>query len=65
MHGGGATRQLFATLESHGIPGQIQVGEAAHRRLRDRYAFEPRGEIEVKGKGRRQTYLLIGRLAPG
>jgi class 3 adenylate cyclase len=58
----GDTVNTASRMESHGIPGQIQVGEAAHRRLRDRYAFESRGEIEVKGKGRRAAYLLIGRL---
>ena len=33
-------------------------------RLRDRYGFEERGEIEVKGKGRLRTYLLTGRRSP-
>jgi len=46
----------------HGLPGQIQVTEATHRRLADRYTFEDRGEIEVKGKGRRRAYLLVGRV---
>ena len=30
-------------------------------RLRDRYLFEERGSVEVKGKGVMQTYLLVGR----
>jgi adenylate cyclase len=58
----GDTVNTASRMESHGIPGEIQVGEEAHRRLRDRYAFEPRGEIEIKGKGRRAAYLLSGRL---
>ena len=58
----GDTVNTASRMESHGIPGQIQVSEATHRRLRDRYAFESRGEIEVKGKGRRAAYLLIGRI---
>lgn len=48
-------------MESHGIPGQIQVTEAVFRRLRDRYAFEPRGRIEVKGIGEMAVHLLKGR----
>ena len=47
-------------MESHGVPGRIQVTEAAYERLRDVYRFEPRGMIDVKGKGLMQTYLLSG-----
>ena len=58
----GDTVNAASRMESHGVPGQIQVGEAAYRRLRDRYSLEDRGEIEVKGKGRQRAYLLAGRL---
>jgi adenylate cyclase len=58
----GDTVNTASRLESHGLPGRIQVGEAAYRLLCDRYAFEDRGEIELKGKGRRHAYLLVGRL---
>lgn len=58
----GDTVNTASRMESHGMPGQIQVGEGAHRLLRDRYAFEDRGEIEIKGKGRRRAYFLRGRL---
>jgi class 3 adenylate cyclase len=61
----GDTVNTASRMESHGVPGRIQVGETAYRRLRDRYAFEPRGEIEVKGKGRQAAYLLTGRLSSG
>ena len=58
----GDTVNTASRMESHGLPGQIQVTEATHRRLADRYTFEDRGEIEVKGKGRRRAYLLVGRV---
>jgi adenylate cyclase len=58
----GDTVNTASRLESHGLPGRIQVGEAAYRLLCDRYAFEERGEIELKGKGRRRAYFLVGRL---
>jgi hypothetical protein len=35
------------------------VTTATYQRLQDRYRFEDRGEMEVKGKGRIRTYLLI------
>jgi adenylate cyclase len=61
----GDTVNTASRMESHGVVGRIQVTEATYRRLRDRYRFEDRGEIEVKGKGRLQTYLLVGSDASG
>ena len=52
-------------MESHGVPGAIQVTEAVYARLRDRYTFAERGEIEVKGKGQLRTYVLTGRRVNG
>ena len=48
-------------MESSSVPGRIQVTEETHRRLGARYSFEPRGAIEVKGKGLMTTYFLLGR----
>ncbi len=58
----GDTVNTANRMESHGVAGRIQVGESAYRRLCDQYEFEERGEIEVKGKGRRLAYLLVRRL---
>lgn len=57
----GDTVNTASRMESHGIPGQIQVTESVVEALRDRYVFEERGLIEVKGKGMMPTYLLVGR----
>ncbi|MEG4015615.1 adenylate/guanylate cyclase domain-containing protein [Microcoleus sp. S1D4] len=48
-------------MESHGIPGRIQVSHYTYNLLHDKYEFEDRGEIEIKGKGKMQTYFLTGR----
>ena len=45
-------------MESHGLPGEIQVTEETRNLLLDRYVFEERGVIEVKGKGPMRTYFL-------
>jgi class 3 adenylate cyclase len=49
-------------MESHGIPGAIQVSSATYERLKDKYLFEERGTIDVKGKGEMNTYLLKSRI---
>ena len=57
----GDTVNTASRMESHGIPDRIQVTETIHALLADRYDFEDRGEVEIKGKGARRTYLVIGR----
>jgi len=45
-------------MESHGIPGEIQVTEATRSLLDGQFTFIDRGIIGIKGKGPMQTYLL-------
>jgi adenylate cyclase len=47
-------------MESQGVPGCIQVTARTWQRLRDRYRFQRRGPIQVKGKGAIDTYFLKG-----
>ncbi len=48
-------------MESHGIPGKIQVSETTYHLLQNKYNFEERGLLEIKGKGEMKTYFLTGR----
>jgi class 3 adenylate cyclase len=57
----GDTVNTASRMESHGRPDRIHVTEAVYERLRDRYAFEARGTVEIKGKGPMRTYFLLGR----
>ena len=54
----GETVNLASRLESHGLPGEIQVSEAVMRALEGRFVFEPRGPVKVKGIGQLETWLL-------
>jgi adenylate cyclase len=54
----GETVNLASRLESHGLPGEIQVSAAVREALGDSFVFESRGPIEVKGIGRLETWLL-------
>jgi adenylate cyclase len=56
----GDTVNTASRMESHGVPGSIQVTERTFERLRTRYILTQRGSIEVKGKGEMRTYLLEG-----
>lgn len=49
-------------MESHGVPGRIQVTDRLRRHLDGRFRFERRGQIEVRGKGLMETWFLVGRL---
>jgi len=57
----GDTVNTASRMESHGIAGAIQVTSSTYELCRDRYLFEERGVIQVKGKGEMTTYLLTGR----
>ncbi len=50
-------------MESQGVAGRIQVTPAVEARLRHHFAFQPRGPVEIKGKGLIETYFLVGRAA--
>jgi class 3 adenylate cyclase len=60
----GDTVNLASRMESTGVPGQIQVTRAVYERLKDKYEFESRGMVQVKGKGEIETWLLHGVLRP-
>ena len=48
-------------MESHGLPGEIQVSARTKELLASSYVLEERDTIEVKGKGPMKTWLLRGR----
>jgi adenylate cyclase len=54
----GDTVNVASRMESHGVPGAIQLSDAARRLLDGKYRVRCRGTIEVKGKGEMETYLL-------
>jgi PAS domain S-box-containing protein len=56
----GDTVNVASRMESLGMPGNIQVTAAIYEQLQDKYVFEERGKITVKGKGEMITYWLKG-----
>ncbi len=51
---------VASRMESTDEEGRIQVPNNVYERLRARFVFEDRGEIEVKGKGLMHTWYLTG-----
>ena len=51
-------------MESHGAPGKIQITRATYELIEEGFVCEPRGLIEVKGKGEMETWYLEHIRAP-
>jgi adenylate cyclase len=58
----GDTVNQASRMEALSLPGRIHVTQAVRDRLQGRYEFEPRGIIDVKGKGAMPTWFLVGAL---
>ncbi|MBX9946843.1 MAG: HAMP domain-containing protein [Reyranella sp.] len=54
----GDTVNLASRMESGGIPDTVQVTRPVYEKLKDRFDFESRGVVEVKGKGSIEAWLL-------
>jgi class 3 adenylate cyclase len=54
----GDTVNLASRMEAGGVPDTIQVTRSVYEKLKDEFVFEPRGAIEVKGKGSVEAWLL-------
>lgn len=57
----GDTVNIASRMESHGIPGSIQVTDSTYQLLQDQFLFEERGLISIKGKGYMKAYILQGK----
>ncbi len=54
----GDTVNTASRMESHGVPGEVQLSEATAVLLRPAFALNARGAIQVDGKGEMRTFLL-------
>lgn len=54
----GDTVNTASRMESHGVADSIQVCHKFYRCVKDKYLFEERGTILIKGKGEMTTYFL-------
>lgn len=54
----GDTVNTASRMESHGVEDKIQVSDEFRKLAVDKFKFEERGVIEVKGKGEMRTFFL-------
>jgi adenylate cyclase len=52
---------VASRMESTADVGRIQVPQPVYQRLSNRFVFEERGDVDVKGKGVMHTWYLVGR----
>ncbi|KAL5034531.1 hypothetical protein RTP6_002369 [Batrachochytrium dendrobatidis] len=59
----GDTVNTASRMESTGAPMKIQISQSTYTYLKEAggYHTSPRGEIDVKGKGKMATYFLTGK----
>lgn len=51
---------VASRMESNSIPGKIQIGRATYELIKNEFVCEPRGIMDIKGKGKVATWFLVG-----
>jgi class 3 adenylate cyclase len=54
----GDTVNVASRMESQGLPGRVQISETTAQRLTAEVGLEPRGTIEVRGRGPMRVLLV-------
>jgi len=49
---------VASRMESHGLGGAIQVTQTTYALIKDEFICEPRGAVNVKGKGEMEVWLV-------
>jgi adenylate cyclase len=57
----GDTVNTAKRMETYGLPDRVHVSAATRQSLGNAFRFEPRGPLDVKGKGPMETYFLYRR----
>lgn len=45
-------------MESHGLGGAVQITQTTYELIKDQFVCEPRGAVNVKGKGEMGVWLV-------
>jgi class 3 adenylate cyclase len=55
----GDTVNIASRLEQAGVPGRVHVSQQTRELTLDRFEFETRGPMELRGWGTMTTYLVV------
>jgi guanylate cyclase len=50
---------IASRMESHGQGGTVQITRATYELIKDEFVCEPRGTVNVKGKGEMEVWLVL------
>ena len=50
---------VASRMESHGLGGAVQITQATYEFIKDGFVCEPRGTVNVKGKGEMEVWLVL------
>jgi adenylate cyclase len=49
---------IASRMESHGVGGAVQITQTTYELIKDEFVCEPRGTVNVKGKGEMEVWLV-------
>jgi len=52
---------IASRMESHGLGGAVQITRATYELIKDEFVCEPRGTVNVKGKGEMEVWLVVSK----
>lgn len=50
---------VASRMESHGIGGAVQITKSTYELIKNEFVCEPRGAVDVKGKGKMEVWLVL------
>jgi len=50
---------IASRMESHGVGDTVQITRATYELIKDEFVCEPRGTVEVKGKGEMEVWYIL------
>lgn len=50
---------VASRMESHGLSGAVQITRATYELIKDEFVCEPRGTVNIKGKGEMEVWLVL------
>ena len=50
---------IASRMESHGLGGAVQITQTTYELIKDEFVCEPRGTVNVKGKGEMEVWFVI------